>query len=62
MIQTKLQNYIFFKEDKMHAVRVYKYIRGETMNNIIVNSEISTDFGSYVGNLTSILKVFFFFL
>uniref|UniRef100_A0A2S2Q788 Hydroxylysine kinase n=1 Tax=Sipha flava TaxID=143950 RepID=A0A2S2Q788_9HEMI len=44
--------------DKMHAVRAYRYIRGETMNNVIVNSEISTDFGSYVGHLTSILKEF----
>jgi hypothetical protein len=44
----------------MHAVRAYRYIRGETMNNVIVNSEISTDFGSYVGHLTSILKVIIF--
>lgn len=46
----------------MHAVRVYRYIKGETMNNVIVNSEISTDFGAYVGNLTSILKVIILYL
>jgi len=41
----------------MHAVRVYKYIQGETMNKIKINSEISANFGFYVGHLTSILKV-----
>lgn len=48
---------IYFKDNKTHIVRVYKYIKGETMNNIKFNHEISADFGSYVGNLTSILKV-----
>jgi len=48
---------LVLKDDKAHAVRVYKYIKGETMNNVNINSEISTNFGLYVGHLTSILKV-----
>ncbi|KAL5239730.1 hypothetical protein ACI65C_007140 [Semiaphis heraclei] len=44
--------------NKTHAVRVYKYIQGETMNKIKINSEISANFGFYVGHLTSILKKF----
>lgn len=46
----------------MHAVRAYRYIRGETMNNVVVNSEISSNFGFFVGNLTSVLQVIIYFL
>jgi len=46
-----------FKDNKIHAVRVYKYVKGETMNKVKINSEITTNFGFYVGRLTSILKV-----
>lgn len=46
-----------FKDNKTHAVRVYKYIKGETLSKFKINSEISTNFGFYVGHLTSILKV-----
>lgn len=46
-----------FKDNKIHAVRVYKYVKGETMNKVKINSEITTNFGFYVGHLTSILKV-----
>lgn len=53
-VKMKLFN---FKDNKSHAVRVYKYIKGETMKQIKVNSEVSSDFGSYVGRLTLILKV-----
>lgn len=56
---------LVFKDNKTHAVRVYKYIQGETMNKIKINSEISANFGFYVGHLTSILKVgiwIFFYL
>lgn len=47
-----------FINGKTHAVRVNKYIKGETMNKVKINSEISTNFGLYVGHLTSILKKF----
>ncbi|XP_025207051.1 uncharacterized protein LOC112602910 [Melanaphis sacchari] len=43
---------------KTHAVRVYKYIKGETMNKVQINSELISNFGSYVGYLTLILKKF----
>jgi len=46
-----------FKDNKIHAVRVYKYVKGETMNKVKINSEIATNFGSYVGRLTLVLKV-----
>lgn len=46
-----------FKDNKIHAVRVYKYVNGETMNKVKINSEITTNFGYYVGHLTTILKV-----
>lgn len=49
-------------DNKLHAVRVYKYLEGETMKKIKVNSEVSSDFGSYVGRLTLILKVTIFSL
>ncbi|VVC39875.1 Hypothetical protein CINCED_3A004399 [Cinara cedri] len=45
-------------DNKTHAVRVYKYIQGDTMKTIRVTSEVSSDFGSYVGQLTLILKKF----
>lgn len=48
---------LIFKDNKTHAVRVYKYVKGETMDKIKINSEISSNFGFYVGHLTSILKV-----
>lgn len=48
---------LVLKDGKTHAVRVNKYIKGETMNKVKINFEISTNFGFYVGHLTSILKV-----
>lgn len=42
----------------MYAVLVFKYIKGEVMNTVKkVTPELSTDFGSYIGCLTLILKV-----
>lgn len=54
--------YLLLKDNKMHAVRVYKYIAGETMKSTKVDSKVSTDFGSYVGNLSLTLKVIISFL
>lgn len=48
------------KDNKSHAVIVYKYIEGETMNKIKLTSEITTDFGSFIGHLTLTLKVILF--
>jgi len=45
------------KDKKSHAVIVYEYIKGETMNKIKVTPEMTTDFGFFIGNLTSTLKV-----
>ncbi|XP_060878487.1 hydroxylysine kinase [Metopolophium dirhodum] len=45
-------------DNKIHAVRVYKYVKGETMNKVKINSEMTANFGFYVGRLTSILKTF----
>jgi len=56
--KTKLKIYMpVFKDNKTHAVRVYKYIKGETLNKVKINSEISTNFGFYVGHVTEISKV-----
>lgn len=49
--------YITLKDHKTHAVLAYKYIKGITLTNVKINSEIATEFGSYVGCLTKILKV-----
>jgi len=45
------------KDDKLHAVIVYKYIKGKAMNTVKMTSELITDFGFFIGNLTLTLKV-----
>jgi len=47
------------KDNKSYAVIVYKYIKGETMKKIKITSEMITDFGFFIGNLTLTLKVIF---
>lgn len=53
---------LFFLDNKIHTVLVYKYIRGITLKDVDINSEISAEFGSYVGRLTLILKVIIFII